>query len=89
MKRKKNYAAFIDFKKCFDLLYRNGIWYKWIEMGVSLKFVKMLRSMYACVKSCVRANGSLSDYFDSYMGLKQGEPLSYSYFSSMICTATC
>ena len=32
--------------------------------------------MYESVKSCVRVNGSLTDYFDSYMGVKQGEPLS-------------
>ena len=38
--------------------------------------VKMLRSMYASVKSCVRVNGSLSQFFDSYMGVKQGESLS-------------
>ena len=28
------------------------------------------------VKSCVRVNGTLSEFFDSYMGVKQGEPLS-------------
>jgi hypothetical protein len=60
------------------MLYRNGIWFKLIESGVSYKVVTMLRStcMYNCVKSCVRANGCLTDNFESYMGLKQGEPLS-------------
>mgnify|MGYP000444020768 CR=1 FL=1 len=32
--------------------------------------------MYSTVKSCVRVNGTLSEFFDSYMGVKQGEPLS-------------
>jgi hypothetical protein len=36
----------------------------------------MLRSMHKCVKSCERANGSLSDNFDNNMGSNQGEPLS-------------
>lgn len=58
------------------MLYRNGIWFKLIESGVSSKIVHMLQSMYSCVKSCVKANGSLSECFDSYMGVKQGEPLS-------------
>ena len=40
------------------------------------KMVNMLRAIYASDKSCVRANGRISDYFDSYMGVKQGEPLS-------------
>ena len=73
---KKLYCSFVDFKKCFDYVYRNGIWCKLIQQGVSSKMVKMLQSMYNSVKSCVRVNGVLSDYFDSYMGVKQGEPLS-------------
>ena len=73
---KKIYCSFIDFKKCFDYVYRNGVWYKLIQQGVSSKMVKMLQSMYYAVKSCVRVNGVLTDYFDSYMGVKQGEPLS-------------
>lgn len=74
--KRKLYASFIDFRKCFDLLYRNGIWYKLITFGVSTKIVNILRSMYVCVKACVRTNGTLSESFDTYMGGKQGEPLS-------------
>lgn len=70
------YTAFVDFRKAFDLTYRNGIWFKLIDTGVSGKMLKILRSMYEGVKLCVRNNGSLTDFFDSYMGLKQGEPLS-------------
>ena len=32
--------------------------------------------MYKSVKTCIKVNGSLTEYFDSYMGVKQGEPLS-------------
>ena len=41
-----------------------------------LKMVNMLQSIYKSVKSCVKVNGHLTDYFESYMGVKQGEPLS-------------
>ena len=74
--KKKLYCSFIDFRKAFDLVYRDGIWLKLIKYGTSTKMVTMLRAMYASVKSCVRVNGSLSDFFDSYMGVKQGESLS-------------
>ncbi|MCG8046600.1 MAG: reverse transcriptase family protein, partial [Candidatus Thiodiazotropha endolucinida] len=74
--RKKLYCAFIDFQKAFDLVYRNGIWFKLLNSGVSSKFVKCLEAMYESVKICVKVNGSLTQYFDSYMGVKQGEPLS-------------
>ena len=74
--KKKLYCSFIDFRKAFDLVYRDGIWLKLINYGTSTKMVTMLRAMYASVKSCVRVNGSLSNFFDSYMGVKQGESLS-------------
>ena len=73
---KKLYCAFIDFKKAFDTVYRNGLWFKLLENGASTKIVKMLRKMYENVKCCVRANGDLTASFDSYTGVKQGEPLS-------------
>ena len=48
-------------------------------MGGSCKIVKLLQAIYSSVKSCVRTNTSNnvnSAYFDSFMGVKQGEPLS-------------
>ena len=72
----KLYCAFIDFKKAFDLVYRNGIWYKLCEMGASLNFVKSVKAIYNSVKICVCSLGKFSDCFDSFAGVKQGEPLS-------------
>ena len=74
--KKKLYCAFIDFRKAFDMVYRNGIWFKLLQLGASTKIVKILQKIYENVKSCVRVNGECSEYFDSYMGVKQGEPLS-------------
>ena len=36
----------------------------------------MLQRIYESVKSCIRVNGTLTDYFNSYKGVTQGEPLS-------------
>ena len=36
----------------------------------------MLKTIYEKVKASVRANGLTCEYFESYMGVKQGEPLS-------------
>jgi hypothetical protein len=74
--KRKLYCAFIDFKKAFDVVYRNGIWYKLMQYGASTKIVNMLRKIYESVKSCVRVNSEYTDFFESHMGLKQGEPLS-------------
>ncbi|MES9883266.1 MAG: reverse transcriptase family protein [Sedimenticola sp.] len=75
-KRKKLYCAFVDFQKAFDMVYRNGIWYKLKDLGASCKFVQMINKMYQSVKACIRSNGRMSDFFDSSVGVKQGEPLS-------------
>ena len=35
--KRKLYCAFIDFQKAFDHIYKNGIWYKLGETGLSFK----------------------------------------------------
>ena len=74
--KRKLYCAFVDFRKAFDLVYRNGILLKSLRSGSSTKFVNMLQRIYASVKTCNRVNGTLTDYSNSYKGVKQGEPLS-------------
>ena len=65
--KKRLYCAFVDFQKAFNLVYRNGIWFKILNMGGSCKIVKMLQAIYSSVKSCVRthtSNDVNSAYFD-------------------------
>ena len=80
---KKVYAAFVDYQKCFDTIYRNGLWYKLIKEGFDGKLLKLLRSMYSDVRSCVKHLNSLSDFFKIDNGLFQGEltsPLLFCHF---------
>ena len=74
-KKKKLYCAFVDFKKVFDLVYRNSIWFKLCESGVPLTIVKAIKAIYNSVKVYVCALGSVSDCFDSLVGVKQGGAL--------------
>ena len=97
--KRRLYCAFVDFKKAFDLVYRNGMIFKLLKLKVSSKFTKMIQAIYSDVKSCVRTkingnaepnnktnkskneshlndNNSYSDFFATYNGVKQGEPLS-------------
>ena len=61
--RKKLYCSFVDFKRAFDSVYRNGLWYKLIKTGLDGKLFQIIRSMYADVKTCVRSISTLSDFF--------------------------
>ena len=78
---KKLYCAFVDFKKAFDFVNRDIIWYKLIKLGVRGKMLYVIRSMYNSVKSKVKYNNELSSDFDSYSGVRQGECLSSFLFS--------
>ena len=44
----------------------------------------MIRSIYSDVKSCVKNFGSISEFFDSNVGLLQGEVISPLLFSLFI-----
>jgi hypothetical protein len=75
-KRKRLYCCFIDYRKAFDLIDRSSLWCKLINQGVQGKMLKIIKSLYENVKSCVKHNGYLSEYFSSKVGLFQGEVLS-------------
>ena len=67
---------FIDHEKCFDKIDRSLLWQKLLAEHISSKLVKAIKSMYTTVKSYVKYRSSYSKFFDSSIGLKQGDPSS-------------
>ena len=55
-----------------------------INSGLDGKLFHLIRSIYLDVKSCVKSMNSLSEFFDSNIGLLQGEVLSPFLFSLFI-----
>ena len=81
--RKKLYCCFVDFRKAYDLINRNSLWYKMIKEGIDGKIFKVSKSLYSDIKLCVRHMNSVSDFFASDIGLLQGEitsPILFSLF---------
>ena len=72
----KLYCVFIDYEKCFDKIDRTYLWQKLLAEDISSKLVNAIKSMYTTVKSCVKYNSTYSNFFDSSVGLKQGDPSS-------------
>ena len=66
--KKRLYSAFIDLKRAFDTVYRNGLWYKLIKSWVDGKVLCLIRSMYKEVKSCVRHLNTLSELSTVILG---------------------
>ena len=75
-KKKKLFCLFIDYKKAFDMVWREGLWYKLVRDNVNGKILKVIRSMYDNVKSCVMVDQQMTDTFICNMGVRQGENLS-------------
>ena len=68
-------CTFVDYSKAFDSINRAMLWKKLILYGVSGKVRNVLLNMYKSIKSCVMNNGVQSEFFDSHVGLRQGEHL--------------
>ena len=75
-KKQKLFVCFVDFKKAYDLVWRNGLFYKLVKYGISSKIKNMISSLYSNVKSYVKVNDTLSKSFGCSLGLFQGCVLS-------------
>ena len=61
--RKRLYCCFVDYSKAFDFVNRQNLWYKIIQQGIEGRMLIIIRSIYDNVKSCVKYNTLLSDFF--------------------------
>jgi sorting nexin-29 len=76
-KKKRLYCAFLDYEKAFDKVNRAFLWQKLLSLGIKGKFLKIVTNLYEDAKSCVVVNsGRCSDFFQSKVGVRQGENLS-------------
>ena len=83
LKKKPLYVCFIDLKKALDKVSHALLWQKLVNYGINGKFLNIIKSMYSKVKSCVRANDGLTEFFPYNKGLRQGcllSPLLFALF---------
>ena len=75
-KHRSTYCCFLDIRKAYDTVWREGLWKKLEAIGVHEKLMKVIVNTYTNVKSRVIVNDKLSDWFDIGIGLRQGCVLS-------------
>ena len=89
-RNKSLFCAFIDLKKCFPSIWRDGLWFKLSKLNLGIKMTRTIQAIYQNIKSSVRMttrnqDGSLashvSDWFPCQNGLREGENLSPLLFS--------
>ena len=82
--RKKLFCACIDLNAAFDSINISWLWLKLENYCIQGKFFNVVKNMYEKAKSCVRVNGTCSDYFPCCIGVRQGESLSPLLFSFFV-----
>ena len=78
---KKLYCTFVDFRKAFDTVWREGLWTKLLKSEIKGKIFKVIYNMYDGIKSCVQCSGGQTEFFPCLTGVRQGENLSPFLFS--------
>ena len=82
-KKKQLFTCFVDFKKAYDTVWRDGLFLKLLENGINKKFVRLLRNIYTSSSLCIKLPNGMSTEFPSQIGLKQGcnlSPLLFNLF---------
>jgi len=74
--KKHTYLAFLDFKKAFDSVWREGLLNAVWEIGIRGRIWRVISNMYNNVQSQVKFGDITTDFFQIDEGVKQGCVLS-------------
>ncbi|KAJ4438275.1 hypothetical protein ANN_14214 [Periplaneta americana] len=81
----KLHCAFVNFRKAFDTVEREALWYKLWMKGMSGKMIRALLGIYDKLEFCVKYDmNRVSESFSSRRGVKQGSVLSPLLFNRFI-----
>ena len=81
---KKLFVCFIDLKKAFDTVWREGLLFKLFKYGISTKVCKLIENMYNNLNTCIKVGHNRTEFFKSEIGTRQGCSLSPILFNLYI-----
>ena len=84
VQNKKVFASFIDLRKAFDTVWREGLFYKLIKAEIPAKLFQIVHSMYKDTKYRIKFRSGIFKEFPSMCGVKQGYILSPLLFNLFI-----
>lgn len=80
------YVCLIDFVKAFDMVQRQFLWTRLGVLGLQGKVLRTIQHLYERVEMRVKHGKHISEAFRSFLGVKQGDPLSPLLFGAFIET---
>jgi hypothetical protein len=84
MEGKHSFVFFLDVRKAFDTVWRDGLWWKLYKYGISGKLWRVIRKVYGNIKSGVLVDGEATRLFKSWQGVWQGDSASPTLFGVFI-----
>src|SRR3569623_161352 len=88
--RRKLTAPFLDIKKAYDTVHRDGIWKRLLDVGIRGKLWRVLRNLYEIVESCVLVGKRRTEWFSVEAGVRQGcllSPILFAIFFDGLANA--
>ena len=61
--KKKTFCCFLDIRKAYDTVFREGLWKGMIEKGIRGKIWRVIKNLYNEVESCVKLWSEKTDWF--------------------------
>jgi hypothetical protein len=78
------FLFFVDFRKAFDTVWRDGLFKRLWDGGVQGKAWRVVRALYSDIRSAVKVGDRTSRYVQVHQGVRQGCPLSPTLFNCFI-----
>ena len=69
---KRVFAGFLDIAKAYPSVWRGGLWKRLLELGVRGRMWRVLRSLYSKYEVGVRVGGTVDEWYEEFVGVREG-----------------